>query len=423
VQLKAMANTNIDAAPVGFWVRAGAYIIDILVIGLLLIANVFLGIKAAIPWQYGFIFIGIFISFLYHFLMIGIWGQTIGKMVAGAVVVRDDLNKAGYLKALIRYFGQYLSYLSCDVGYFLAIFNHRRKTLHDYIAGTRVIYKSNIGPVRKGFMVFIACIFFSFSSYVIWFVYKQKLPWLSKKLLSERLISSNVFERIAARDELSKLDKSQTEQTVSDMMRQVGTGAKGNERFATETLAAIGPNATQAVPALISALKSQDFLTRCDAADALAKIGPQGAEAIPALIEALKDDRPIAYSAAQALANMGPQAIPVLNKTVDDYDNSMRRGAIESLGLMGAQAVPSLIHALAQQDSYIRKLAAENLEKIDTPDAREALKTYWTGNRPEDPLSKLEEKSTKQIGPQNKLAKSSNKVMRHRHRRSTSTNQ
>jgi HEAT repeat protein len=59
---------------------------------------------------------------------------------------------------------------------------------------------------------------------------------------------------------------------------------------AARVLARIGPDALEAVPALVRHLNDVDISVRREAARALGQIGPQAAEAVPPLIEALKSD-------------------------------------------------------------------------------------------------------------------------------------
>ena len=70
-----------------------------------------------------------------------------------------------------------------------------------------------------------------------------------------------------------------------------------------EALGRIGPDAKEAVPALIAALKDENW--RCPllvSALALGMIGPEAKEAVPALTAALEDkDERVRLASAQAI--------------------------------------------------------------------------------------------------------------------------
>ena len=63
-------------------------------------------------------------------------------MACGLKVVDADGNKISYGRALGRGFAEILSGLICDIGYIIAAFdNPQKRSLHDHICSTRVIYK------------------------------------------------------------------------------------------------------------------------------------------------------------------------------------------------------------------------------------------------------------------------------------------
>jgi hypothetical protein len=84
---------------------------------------------------------------------------------------------------------------------------------------------------------------------------------------------------------------------------QVLVQALGDERVLTRSLAAsvlieVGPEASEAVPALIQALEDSDENVRASAAQALREMGPQAIDAVPALIQALGDPHPQVWQSA-----------------------------------------------------------------------------------------------------------------------------
>ncbi len=79
--------------------------------------------------------------FLYHVLLNGLIGATLGKMIIGAKIVNLDGSNIGIGRAILRYFGARLSDFICYIGYLFVAFRDDKRGLHDLIAKTRVIYK------------------------------------------------------------------------------------------------------------------------------------------------------------------------------------------------------------------------------------------------------------------------------------------
>jgi uncharacterized RDD family membrane protein YckC len=70
------------------------------------------------------------------------WAATPGKIVMGMKIVRQDsLEKPSKVQLLIRFLSYPLSLLPPGIGFVWVIFNKRKRSWHDYIAGTVVIYK------------------------------------------------------------------------------------------------------------------------------------------------------------------------------------------------------------------------------------------------------------------------------------------
>jgi uncharacterized RDD family membrane protein YckC len=75
----------------------------------------------------------------YSILFIGKAGATPGKMAMGIKVVRPDGSPISMGQSVGRYFSTMISGFTLGIGYLIAAFDDERKTLHDRIAGTRVI--------------------------------------------------------------------------------------------------------------------------------------------------------------------------------------------------------------------------------------------------------------------------------------------
>jgi len=68
-------------------------------------------------------------------------GQTIGKILTGIRIVRRDGNPASATRIALRQtLGYLLTAVSLGLGFLMSIFSGKGRALHDYLAGTVVIY-------------------------------------------------------------------------------------------------------------------------------------------------------------------------------------------------------------------------------------------------------------------------------------------
>jgi HEAT repeat protein len=93
--------------------------------------------------------------------------------------------------------------------------------------------------------------------------------------------------------------------------------------------AAAGIVPAEAVPHLVTVLKTSGIDLRADTARALQRFGPAAREAVPALIDALKDENKYVRGAsAVALGRIGPdakEAVPELSRLLDSEGDDYRR--------------------------------------------------------------------------------------------------
>jgi uncharacterized RDD family membrane protein YckC len=128
--------------PAGFWLRAGALLVDAGVWWLLLRVGD-LATGALERWEliaraFDYTF-WLVVPAAYIVLMHGTTGRTLGKMLVGARVVGVTGEPIGYPRALARYLAWFLSALPLLLGFVLAATRPDRRALHDLIAGTRVV--------------------------------------------------------------------------------------------------------------------------------------------------------------------------------------------------------------------------------------------------------------------------------------------
>ncbi len=140
-----------------------------------------------------------------------------------------------------------------------------------------------------------------------------------------------------------------------------------------------GAGDSEAVPALVEALKHEEGRVRAEAAEELGLIGRPARAAVPALFRALKDtDGLVRLRAAGALAQLDPKhpaALPALLQGMQEKEAKMRKAAAESLGDIGPEAKAAetaLVEALRDADLGVRWAAAEALGLVG-PEAHAAV--------------------------------------------------
>jgi HEAT repeat protein len=154
--------------------------------------------------------------------------------------------------------------------------------------------------------------------------------------------------------------------------------SKRNEKYyIADALGELGPAAAPAVPELKQLLGNKGYPVRRAGALALGKIGPGALDALPQLVQALDDPQDYHHypgQIAQAIASIGPQAVPYLITVLETENFTIREGVAKTLGEIGADAetaIPALIEKLS--DKYKRpNIYASALGKIG-PNAIPAL--------------------------------------------------
>lgn len=85
--------------------------------------------------------LGVALHVIYHTVLVGGCGQTVGKMLMGVAVVRRDGAPAGYGRALLRCLGGGLCLLTLGLGRLPVLFTRDRRALSDLVAGTRPVQR------------------------------------------------------------------------------------------------------------------------------------------------------------------------------------------------------------------------------------------------------------------------------------------
>lgn len=124
----------------GFWIRFGAGVIDLLILGLV-VGAIICVCPVLIVWVPS----GLIISFIYW---LGFWswrGQTPGKMAVGIKIIRTDGSQVAWQHALIRCSGYIVLAITLLIGFIWVAFDARKQGFHDKIADTYVVKL----PVRQ----------------------------------------------------------------------------------------------------------------------------------------------------------------------------------------------------------------------------------------------------------------------------------
>lgn len=137
----------------GFWIRFAAKIVDgiilmLVTIPLNILAGGYMAPAGGPPTGKGLAIylliqlVVIAITMSYSVFFVGKYGATPGKMVCGLKIVRADGSKLTYGRAVGRFFGVGLSYLTFYIGFIMAGFDVEKRALHDRVCDTRVVYKN-----------------------------------------------------------------------------------------------------------------------------------------------------------------------------------------------------------------------------------------------------------------------------------------
>ena len=135
----------------GFWIRFAAALIDGIIIGVAG-AIITYPITFAVASVFNNAFMLIAISGLLTLVRMGMGaaysgyflstkGATPGKQLLGLQVIRSDGSGITFVRGACRYLAQIISALILLLGYIIAAFDNERRTLHDHLCDTRVVYR------------------------------------------------------------------------------------------------------------------------------------------------------------------------------------------------------------------------------------------------------------------------------------------
>ncbi len=131
----------------GFWRRAGAMLVDVLV---LFFPDAIVRVSMGLPTPFAMhtlrenemngLLIALGISTASWWLYCALlessrWRGTLGQQLLGVCVGDRGGRRISFGRATARYFAQWLSAMLCGLGYLFNLWTPRRQTLHDMVAG------------------------------------------------------------------------------------------------------------------------------------------------------------------------------------------------------------------------------------------------------------------------------------------------
>lgn len=84
-------------------------------------------------------FILLFLGSTYFVFLEGFAGKTVGKMIVGIKIIRDDGESMRLWEAFVRWLGYFVSAFFIFIGFIWAIFDSKSQAWHDKFAGTYVV--------------------------------------------------------------------------------------------------------------------------------------------------------------------------------------------------------------------------------------------------------------------------------------------
>jgi uncharacterized RDD family membrane protein YckC len=123
-----------------FWIRVGAYVIDSIIVGVVLVTLAAGGQLTGLPPVLVFVLqLGIWVAYFSY-----LWssrGQSIGMKLTNIEVIREDGSRLTLGLAIGRAFALELSFLILCIGVIMVAFTERKQGLHDLLCKTLVVYK------------------------------------------------------------------------------------------------------------------------------------------------------------------------------------------------------------------------------------------------------------------------------------------
>lgn len=125
----------------GFWIRAGALILDSIITTVINYA-ILIPITFILPAAAAVMSIVLTLVMLFwEPFFVAKYAATPGKMICGLEVLKADGSRLSFWQAILRSLAKILSSLILLIGYIMAAFDDEKRGLHDRLCNTRVVKK------------------------------------------------------------------------------------------------------------------------------------------------------------------------------------------------------------------------------------------------------------------------------------------
>lgn len=185
--------------------------------------------------------------------------------------------------------------------------------------------------------------------------------------LSKLLSNNEVSIRKEAAMALGKIGNP-TDESISNLIMACNDEDEEVRTEVAKTFGDLGPKAQEAIPALMKCLKDVNWTVRTASAQSINQIGRDSTTAIPSLIDALEDDDwRVRYRVINTLSEIGKDAIPSLQNKLASKNAIVRKGAIDALSEMkidDPKIINSISFLLTDKAEAVRGRAADALRNI-----------------------------------------------------------
>lgn len=197
---------------------------------------------------------------------------------------------------------------------------------------------------------------------------KEEKTLITSVFLENKASSRSSESRFSEKLPIPEKPLEKTKNSHENIPRLIQDLKSSEENVRANARFLLSQKGSASISALAQAMRNEEYELRREIGLVLGKMG---AIAVPTLIEALQNENwSHRYIAADALCDIGPEAIealPYLIQTTQDSNKNVQESSIKALGEIGSNTkgvTSALLTLLNDNTTHFRILAAESLFKI-----------------------------------------------------------